>query len=31
MTGGSFVWFAVGALTLLGGLVVLGVRRRRPR
>lgn len=29
MTGGSFVWFAVGALTLLGGLAVLGVRPRR--
>lgn len=29
ITGGSPGWLAAGALTLLGGLLVLGVRRRR--
>jgi hypothetical protein len=29
LTGGSPVWFAIGLLTLLGGLVVLGARRPR--
>lgn len=29
ITGGSSTWFTIGVLTLLGGLTVLGARRRR--
>lgn len=28
ITGGSSTWFTIGVLTLLGGLTVLGARRR---